>query len=71
MVMVDYVPTCCGYFVVPIKIICILRNVMYCIALDYYRSCINAWSRLVAGGTSIIITINTSSQMNSGSFVDP
>ena len=68
--MVDYVPSCCVCFVVPIKITYLLRNLMYCIASDYCRSRINAWSHLVARGTSIIATINAGSQTNAGSFVD-
>ena len=43
----------------------------YRIASNYGRSRINAWSRLVAGGNSVITKINAGYRINTGSFVGP
>ena len=47
----------------------VLTYFVYLIASNYGRSCINAWSRLVARENSIITKINAGSQINAGSFV--
>ena len=39
------------------------------IALNYSQSCINAWSRLVAGENSNITKINARSRINTGFFL--
>ena len=44
-------------------------NIPY--SLNYSWSRINAWSRLVTGGNSIITKIKARSQINAGSFVGP
>ena len=51
--------------------ILIYSKPIYRIALNYSRSRINAWSRLVTGGNSIITKIKARSQINAGSFVGP
>ena len=50
---------------------CSSEGLTYHIASNYGRSCINAWSCLVAGGISIVTKMNAGSQINARSVVGP